>query len=751
MRTSKNWAGWFILSVFIFNFHPSYAQIGIRQLGDSLMAYTGFSRVWSPVVRVKNMRINEDNVTLHTNVTLRDYRWTPDNIADIKRKVSQWTLGHPDGNVTIFSAGTDIETLITECAKTKTPAGKCKLSSDRYCDLTNRTIVLYPSHGIYHNIARDEWIWQRATLWTTVEDLYSQEYVRLIKQMLENAGASVLMPRAGLEHQEIGVSGLPKWTEGARYWLSGQGIDSALWKLYDDDEYKDDMKCRATWVNAHEAPIDLCIAFHTDGQDSGNDSTIIGTLCIYTAKDDKGNTTLRDGRDRETTNRNLADWIQTQVTEDLQTIIPEWTRRQLKEANYCESRVPVVPSIILELLSHKNMADMKYGLDPKFRFTASRAVYKGILRYLNGKDATVQPLPIEQLTIGTDGILRWKRSMDSLEPCAAPTYYMVYAQEDGGEWDVQQVEKDTFLQMDIRQGVQYNYYVVAGNDGGLSLPSPMISAYLNDNKETTLIIDAFDDVYGPEWFADSTFAGIVPGTYACEDHFSCAYIGQQWDYTRAHPWINDDNCGWGACYRDHAGQFTIGNTRDWATLHGRVLKKMQISYVSCTEGMAKIDSSYAAVDIVYGRDRTPLCNESLRAQIAAYLDAGGRILLSTDHFSAIDKEWAKLNLHASFYAPQSTRNGRILRPNHRPDQLVMEPNELQLFSPAPQALKPEGDHAVRMATYQDMRCPAAVGYKAPSTDSVMQHPTTLVYGFPLEAIQDFDKIYRNSMEWLLSK
>ena len=110
---------------------------------------------------------------------------------------------------------------------------------------------------------------------------------------------------------------------------------------------------------ALDVPVDLCLAFHTDGQDSGNDSTIIGTLVIYSAKDDEGKTTLRNGKDRELTNRNLADWIQTQIVSDLRTIAPEWTRRQLKEANYCETRVPVVPSLILELLSHKNMADMK--------------------------------------------------------------------------------------------------------------------------------------------------------------------------------------------------------------------------------------------------------------------------------------------------------------------------------------------------------------------------------------------------------
>jgi hypothetical protein len=132
--------------------------------------------------------------------------------------------------------------------------------------------------------------------------------------MLENAGANVYMPRAGLENQEIGVSGMPQWTEGARYWLASQGVTDSIWDLYDGDEYKDDMKCRAMWANSLDEPIDLCIALHTDGQDSGNDSTTIGTLVIYTAKDDEGKTTLRDGRDRATTNRNLADWVQTQLT-----------------------------------------------------------------------------------------------------------------------------------------------------------------------------------------------------------------------------------------------------------------------------------------------------------------------------------------------------------------------------------------------------------------------------------------------------
>ena len=43
------------------------------------------------------------------------------------------------------------------------------------------------------------------------------------------------------------------------------------------------------------------------------------------------------------------------------------------------------------------MADMRYGLDPAFRFTASRAVYKGILKFLANRYGcayAVQPLPV---------------------------------------------------------------------------------------------------------------------------------------------------------------------------------------------------------------------------------------------------------------------------------------------------------------------------------------------------------------------
>lgn len=746
----------------------------MQALGDSLFAWTGFSRVWSPTVRVKSMRVSGNSVTLRTNATLKDVRWTPETLADVKRCVSRWTLGHEDGKVTIYTGKTDIESLVTECAKAEARKGqgKCKKSHDQHCDLTERNIALWPSHGLYYNRDRDEWIWQRATLWTTVEDLYSQEYVRLVRRMLENAGANVLMPRAGLEQQQPGISGMPQWTEGARYWLIDQKADSTIWNLYEGDEYKDDMKCRAMWVNSMDTTIDLCLALHTDGLDSGDDTTIVGTLAIYTAKDDENRTKLHDGRDRETVNRNLADWIQTSVTEDLRHLAPEWTRRQLKEANYCESRVPVVPSIILEVLSHKNMADMRYGLDPAFRFVAARAVYKGILRFLNGPQAVVQPLPVQDLGIqivnrqSSVVNLQWKPSLDTLELSAEPSYYMVYIQANDGEWDIRPVEDKTELELTLEPGVRYNYYVVAGNDGGLSLPSPVVSAYLNNqmvNDQMVLVMDCFHDVYGPEWFADSTYAGIVPGSFACEDYLSCAYIGEQFDFDRSHPWVSDDNCGFGACYRDHAGQLTVGNTHDYAALHGRLLQQRGISYLSTTAGMINDQSpvtDYQLIDLICGRNREPFGHHQLPITnfLSSYLDHGGKLLLSTDHFSALDPAWAKRYLHASFHASHATRSGKILltpytvhrTPStvHRtPSTIHLSPNDSQLFTDHPEGLKPESD-AVKWATYEDMRCPAAVGYSSPATD----HPSkTLVFAFPLEAATDFDRLYLPALDWILQE
>ena len=118
------------------------------------------------------------------------------------------------------------------------------------------------------------------------------------------------------------------------------------------------------------------------------------------------------------TYRDLADKIQTQLTEDVRrTLCADWTRRSLKNASYSESRMPKVPCALIEMLSHQNLADMKLGLDPVFKFTVARAIYKGILRFLheqNGTPFVVQPLPVRAFAIEKTGEsnirLTWKET-----------------------------------------------------------------------------------------------------------------------------------------------------------------------------------------------------------------------------------------------------------------------------------------------------------------------------------------------------
>ncbi|MGL5772475.1 MAG: xanthan lyase, partial [Bacteroidales bacterium] len=203
------------------------------------------------------------------------------------------------------------------------------------------------------------------------------------------------------------VSGMPRFTEGARYWMQWAGVP---YKVYSpkngDNDYVDDFSSRGAWVNylaggsrvqpdstGLNVPIDLAFAFHSDAGTSLTDS-IVGTLGIYYSKFNKGK--YADGTSRMAA-RDLTDIIQSEVIEDVRAQFdPDFTRRAMWNKSYSEARVPEVPTMLLELLSHQNLADMRYGLDPRFRFTVSRAIYKGMLKFIASRENrgyVVQPLP----------------------------------------------------------------------------------------------------------------------------------------------------------------------------------------------------------------------------------------------------------------------------------------------------------------------------------------------------------------------
>ncbi|MGN0211132.1 MAG: hypothetical protein ACI391_08490, partial [Muribaculaceae bacterium] len=83
------------------------------------------------------------------------------------------------------SAPTETTPFITAVGAPAAPQG-----------LDNRIITMWQSHGWYFEPKLNRWEWQRARIFQTVEDLYTQGYVMpFLMPMLENAGAYVMSPR----------------------------------------------------------------------------------------------------------------------------------------------------------------------------------------------------------------------------------------------------------------------------------------------------------------------------------------------------------------------------------------------------------------------------------------------------------------------------------------------------------------------------------------------------------------------------
>ena len=114
-RISKVKKGLIIILLFLCA-DSAQATIGMQELSDSLMNYTGFSRIWSPNVRVRKMRVDGNHIVIHTNATLSGVQWSEEKAKEIEQKISLWVLGHTQGTVQLFTQKTNIRDLITPCA-----------------------------------------------------------------------------------------------------------------------------------------------------------------------------------------------------------------------------------------------------------------------------------------------------------------------------------------------------------------------------------------------------------------------------------------------------------------------------------------------------------------------------------------------------------------------------------------------------------------------------------------------------------
>ena len=426
----------------------------------------------------------------------------------------------------------------------------------------------------------------------------------------------------GINYEYV-KSEYPRFTEAARYWMQWAGVPDSIYTPSDNvNDYTDDYKARGAWVNYltggssmlpnHKGlniPIDLSLAFHTDAGTTMNDS-IIGTLSIYYS--DNGGK-YANGTPRYAS-RMLTDSIVTNIVGDIRANYePRWTRRAMWDKTYYEARVPQVPALLLELLSHQNFADMKYGLDPSFRFTVSRSIYKGMLEFIANRDNrpyVVQPLPIKAFAINKKGageyLLSWQATEDKQEATAMPSFYIVEERIGDGEFrEIAKVDKNEYI-ANVSDDKIHSYRIIAANAGGVSFPSEVL-ALCDKGKEakSVTIVNGFTRVSAPDWFD----AGNIAGFNDRKDHgvpylYDISYIGEQTEFRRNIPWMDDDAAGFGASRANYETKVIAGNTFDFVYCHGVSIADAGYSFVSSSaEAFAGANDKPEIVDLILGKQK----------------------------------------------------------------------------------------------------------------------------------------------------
>ncbi len=567
---------------------------------------------------------------------------------------------------------------------------------------------------------------------------------------------------------------VPKYAEGSRYWLQSSGFSPKVYNYTSEEkeqnDYKDDYFSKGLWVNElidkYNVPISLAVGIHTDAGKYPNDS-IVGTLAIHTrVSENKEN--YPDGTSRMIS-RELADIIQTQVVEDVRKLHDSsWTRRAIWDRSYVETRLPNVPTILLEMFAHQNYSDMKFGLDPNFQFTISRAIYKGILKYsayIRKKDYIVQPLPVKnfstEIYFGSKPVakLQWEETVDPLEPTATADNYIVYTQViDPKENRATDFDKGVIVsknrhEIAIEPDKIYNFKVCAINKGGISFPSEILSVGYTAGREnkTALIVNNFNSTSTPTYF--NTSISTSTGHHKIQDSGvpyieSYSYTGRQYNFDKNQEWENDFQPGFGASYLDYGFKKVAGNTFNYPYSHGMALLEAGISFISTSSESfikGKYDTEkFEMIDIICGKERNPDKIFPLKLQeiISQYIEDDGNLLISGAYLGtstidttlsdstscAVREKFTKSTLrfkHANSYA---SSNGKVFQSNN-PEKVLnfaTEPNPDVYCVESTDAIIPV-NKAQTLYRYTGSNTSAVIYYKN-------DNQTIVVSGFPIETL-----------------
>ena len=547
------------------------------------------------------------------------------------------------------------------------------------------------------------------------------------------------------------TSGLPRYLEGARYNAQWSGMPIEVYNRTEGkNDYNDDINTRSRMTNYVSGgsvynpsekglgvPLEMTLGFHSDAGFSKEDEWI-GTLGIYTT--DFNEQRLNSGVSRYTS-RDLTDMVLTGIQEDVSAkygIL--WLRRAMWNRNYSETRLPAVPSMILELLSHQNFADMKLGHEPDFKFTAARSIYKSILKYtatMHGTDYTVQPLPVTRFAIEESGKksfrLHWQGMIDPQEPSARPQGYIVYTRLGYGGWDNGTYVKGNSYTFEAEEGLVYSFKVTAVNKGGESFPSEILSAYhAKKSRGTVLIVNAFDRTSGPATIETPTHQGFdmardpgIPYLY------SASHCGAQLSFDRRGIGRETPD-GLGYSGSELEGKLMAGNTFDYPFLHGKAIQAAGgYSFVSCSDeaieqSLVRMED-YPVVDIIFGAEKSTI-STSLQGRMADYTKQGGNLMVSGSYLGSILPASVAQGVlkFAHGGAMWGVTSGQVYGAGTTLT-FPTQPNEKTYAVPSPDCILPSGN-AYSAFVYTPGNYGAGIAYKGSDY-------RTFVLGFPFESIE----------------